>query len=304
MPNKHTNGVSDESAEVYTRAVKALRGAGVRFLIGGAYALTQYTGVQRRTKDLDVFCHPSEAERILDVLAQAGFQTTLPYPHWLGKAYSGKDYIDVIFSSSNGIAVVDEEWYTHAVQGEIFGLPVWFCPPEETIWSKAWVMDRERFDGADIAHLLRACGECMDWNRLMRRFGPEHWQVLLFHILHFGFVYPNERPKVPEGTMRTLLGRLACDVAGGAFSTDAAVERICRGTLFSGEQYRIDVEKWGYEDARVHPHGPLTLEDVQRPLPVPPPKPNERTNTDAGATTDARATDARVDLQPASRGGR
>lgn len=298
-PNKHLNGVSNESAEVYVRAVKALRDAGVRFLIGGAYALTQYTGVQRRTKDLDVFCHPNEAERILDVLSRAGFQTTLPYPHWLGKAYSGDDYVDVIFSSSNGIAVVDEDWYTHAVHGEIFGLPVWFCPPEETIWSKAWVMDRERFDGADIAHLLRACGESMDWERLMRRFGPEHYQVLLFHLLHFGFVYPNERPKVPEGTMRTLLDRLTGDVEGTAWS--AAAERVCRGTLFSGEQYRIDVEKWGYEDARVHPHGPLTLEDVQRPLPVPPPKPSV-TKTDAGATTDERATD--VELQPAPRGGR
>lgn len=264
--NANENGLPTRSAQTYARALRALKDARARFLIGGAYALAQYTGVTRRTKDLDVFCHPNDAERLLDILQRAGFHTTLPYPHWLGKAYAGDDYVDVIFGSSNGIAMVDEEWFRFAAHGELLGLPVLFCPPEETIWSKAWVMDRERFDGADIAHLLRACGEGLDWERLVRRFGESHWEVLLFHLLHFGFVYPGERPKIPERMLHALVERVREPRRNG---TDAPAG-LCRGTLFSGEQYRIDIEKWGYQDARVQPVGTLTAEDVGRPPPVPP----------------------------------
>jgi hypothetical protein len=58
---------------------------------------------------------------------------------------------------------------------------------EETIWSKAFVMERERYDGADIAHLLRASAERLDWHRLLERFDA-HWPVLLSHLILFGFI--------------------------------------------------------------------------------------------------------------------
>jgi len=49
---------------------------------------------------------------------------------------------------------------------------VGLTPVEEMLWSKAFVMERHRYDGADIAHLIRARGEHFDWNRLLQRFGP------------------------------------------------------------------------------------------------------------------------------------
>ncbi len=57
------------------------------------------------------------------------------------------------------------------------------------IWSKAFIMERERYDGADIAHLILACGRDLDWRRLLGRFG-RRWRVLLSHLVLFGFVYP------------------------------------------------------------------------------------------------------------------
>jgi hypothetical protein len=44
------------------------------------------------------------------------------------------------------------------------------------IWSKAFVMERERFDGADVAHLLRSMGPRLDWDRILRRF-DRYWEV-------------------------------------------------------------------------------------------------------------------------------
>jgi hypothetical protein len=52
------------------------------------------------------------------------------------------------------------------------------------IWQKAYVMERERFDGADIVHLLASCAPGIDWKRLMERFGPD-WRVLMSHLILF-----------------------------------------------------------------------------------------------------------------------
>ena len=99
------------------------------------------------------------------MLAAVGYRTELTDPRWLAKAYGGEDFIDVIFSSGNAIARVDDVWFERAMTAKIFGLTVQLCPPEETIWSKAFVMERERYDGADITHLLRAYGHRLDWER-------------------------------------------------------------------------------------------------------------------------------------------
>ena len=105
----------------------------------------------------------------------------MTFPHWLGKAYNPgpRDFIDVIFSSGSGIAVVDDAWFTHSVpEAEVLGIPRGCVPAEEMIWSKAFIMERERYDGNDVAHLLHARAAELDWSRVLRRFGP-HWRVLL-----------------------------------------------------------------------------------------------------------------------------
>ncbi len=88
-----------------------------------------------------------------------GYRTESRFPHWLGKAHSGDDFVDIIFSSGNGVATVDDDWFAHAVGRGVLGLAVQLCPVEETIWSKAFVMERERYDGADVAHILPPCAE-------------------------------------------------------------------------------------------------------------------------------------------------
>src|SRR5262249_21304534 len=156
------------------------------------------------------------------------------------------------FSSGNGLARVDDEWFAQAVDGEVLGLPVKLCPVEEMIWSKAFVMERERFDGADVMHLLRAQAEHRDWPRLLARFGADG-PVLPSHLLLFGFVYPSERERIPAAVMRDLLGRAQAEV-GNAPSKG----RVCQGTLLSREQYLPDVGQWSYADARRTPRASMT----------------------------------------------
>jgi hypothetical protein len=238
-----------ETAACYRDAIAALSAAALPFLIGGAYAFARYTGITRHTKDFDVFVLRRDVERALAALAAAGYTTELTFPHWLGKAFRGEDYIDVIFSSGNGLAAVDEEWFAHAVAEEVLGLPVRLVPPEEMLWSKAFVMERERYDGADITHLLRVTAAELDWPRLLRRFG-EHWRALLSHLILFGYVYPAEARNVPRWVMADLLARLEAEL-----DAPPVAEGITRGPLLSRAQYLVDVDVWGYRDPRLEANG-------------------------------------------------
>jgi hypothetical protein len=244
------------SLTLYRRTLRLLQACKIDFLVGGAYSFARYTGIERHTKDFDIFVRPGDCHRVLQLLAQVGFCTELRFPHWLGKAYCGDNYIDVIFSSGNGVARVDDGWFRHAVASDVLDVPVLLCPVEETIWSKSFVMERERYDGADIAHLIRTSGATMDWRRLLDRFGP-NWRVLLAHLVMFGFVYPGQRQAVPVWVQDELLGHLRLEASQP--STDAS---DCRGTLISRAQYLVDVEHWGYRDARLAPAGTMTPSDV------------------------------------------
>ncbi|MEA2525497.1 MAG: hypothetical protein QOF73_2724 [Thermomicrobiales bacterium] len=260
LPSACRGGTSfvsiSDSDDFYRQMVQALTDAGAPFLVGGAYAFARYTGIERHTKDFDIFVRPSDVDAVLGVLAGAGCSTELTYPHWLAKAYRGEDFVDVIFSSGNGVAVVDDEWFAHAVEAEVLGRSVLLCPAEETLWSKAFVMERERFDGADVAHLLLWTSAQLDWHRLLRRFG-QNWPVLMAHITLFGFSFPSEADRVPDWVTRELLGRAACGLWKPVNG-----ERVCRGTILSREQYLIDVQEWGYRDGRLPPDGRMTEAEI------------------------------------------
>jgi len=249
---------ADPSAfRFYQHALEVLEAARVPFLLGGAYAFGHYTGITRHTKDLDLFVRPSHVEQTLGALHTAGYRTEQLFSHWLGKAFHGNDFVDIIFGSGNGLCPVDDDWFSHAARGTVLGANVLLVPAEEMIWQKAFIMERERFDGADVNHLLRARGRRLDWERLQARFGA-HWRVLLGHLVIFGFVYPHERDCVPAPVMTALVNRLQSEPAS------AAEAGLCLGTVLSRTQYLTDIEEWGYADPRAEPYGPLSREQVAR----------------------------------------
>jgi hypothetical protein len=224
-------------------ALRALAGSRVPFLVSGAYAFFEYTGIFRDTKDLDLFIREGDLEDALRVLESAGFRSHVEDPTWIAKGFRGEWYVDLIFSSGNGVATVDDLWFEHARTGCVMGVDVLLSPPEEMIWSKAFVLERERYDGADVNHLFRAMGEELDWDRLLFRF-DRYWEVLLSHLLLFRFAYPGERTRVPDRVMAALLARAEAELG-----TDHP-RPLCRGNLISRAQYDHDLTQLGYEDGR------------------------------------------------------
>src|SRR4051812_9416269 len=224
----------DRETGFYRHVLQTLNASGVPVLVGGAYAMAHYTGIERRTKDLDLFLLRRDYDRATRALTQAGYLTEPKFPHWLGKVHSSPFCVDLIFDSGNGLTPVDEAWFRHAVDAHVLDVPAKLMPVEEIIASKAFIMERERYDGADIAHLLRARAATLDWPRLMQRIGT-NWRVLLSHVILFGFVYPSQRDDVPASVMDELLERLRDEMA-----SPAPRHPVCRGTLLSREQYLHD----------------------------------------------------------------
>jgi predicted nucleotidyltransferase len=250
--------VAPDTASFYRRALRLLVDAGVPFLVGGAFAHACFTGIRRSTKDLDLFIRRSDFERIAALLQAQGWRSEMTYPHWLAKVYAGEDFIDLIFNSGNGLTPVGDHWFEDNAMADVLGVPVRVANIEDSMLSKAFIMERERFDGADIAHLLLLNADRLDWKGLVERFG-EHWRVLLAHVSLFGFIYPGEKHRIPGWVTAELARRLASEAHAPA---PAADPHVCAGTLLSREQYLHDVEQLGYIDGRLTPVSTMTPEDV------------------------------------------
>ena len=255
LGNPHDQSTVTRKA-FYRIVLEHLNESNVPYLVGGGYCLERYTGICRDDRDLDILVRPADATGVLKAMRDRGHRTELCFSHWLAKVFGENDIVDVIFSSGNGVCRVDNQWFEHAVASEILGISVNLCPAEELIWTKAFIMERERYDGADIAHLLRTCGAQLDWSRLLRRF-EHHWRVLLSHLILFRFIYPDEGDRVPFWVTRHLLERIQ-----DGNNEPSGDHRLCRGTLLSRSQYLADVEAWGYKDARQLPTGSMTPEEA------------------------------------------
>ena len=227
----------DDPQAIYAAGLRALVDSKVPFLVGGGYALFTYLGRWRTTKDIDVFVQAQDLERSLVALARAGFLVEVTDAAWLGKARRAEALIDVIFCSYNGLFPVDESWHRNAREAIVLGVPVRVVGPEEIIVSKSFVAARDRFDGADVSWLIRAVGDTIDWERIEALMG-EHWQVLLWQILHFLYVFPGERKLVPADLMARLLMRLRREMS-------AQPEATCRGPMLDPKLYQSQIDLVG-----------------------------------------------------------
>src|SRR5690606_25161499 len=59
---------NETAMRVYREALTRLCECQVPFLVAGAYALQNYTGIARHTKDLDIFVRRDDSREVLDAL--------------------------------------------------------------------------------------------------------------------------------------------------------------------------------------------------------------------------------------------
>jgi hypothetical protein len=258
---KPTNGmtksgppqIKSEEQEVFRRALRALEECSADFLIGGAFAKYFFTGLWRFTKDMDVFIKPSDLKLVLEVLAEAGFETEVTNPKWLAKATEGDYLIDIIFGSGNGLIQVDDSFFDGAIETDLFGFQVPIMPVEEVIAMASHVASRDRFDASDIAHLILQKEGLVDWGRVLNRLGGDRL-LLLWHLLFFDYVYPGHPEYLPQELMSEIFEEMK-----KRWSDPPVNKKYSRGTLLDSQAFAVDVCEWGYEDPR--PAQPLVDEE-------------------------------------------
>jgi hypothetical protein len=236
--------IPEEEREKYKRALAALNRSGVPYIVSGAYAIYEHTGIYRETKDLDLFLQPEHIVEAARALRAEGFRTRLEQPHWLAKATLGDHFVDLIFGMGNGLALIDEDWYRHSKPAILAANPVRVAPIEELIWHRLFINERHRQDMADIAHLILCQGSAIDWDRLVRKTG-EHWPLLLAQLQMFAYIYPEARSFIPDSLVEELLGRARQDL-----TRPRSGELVTRGPLISRFSFSIDVNEWGMLDLR------------------------------------------------------
>jgi hypothetical protein len=231
------SAVAEEQGRLFRDVLEALEASRVPYAVSGAFALRQHTGICRFTKDLDLFLSAKHCADALACLRRAGMECDITDPVWLYKARRDGFFVDLITGMSNGLIAVEDKWIERARPAVVHGVQTRVLAPEELVASKLFVARRERFDGADIAHVIYGTYGSFDWQRELELVG-EHWEMLLWALVLFRYVYPAQTHYVPEKVWRELLRRFEAQVR----NPDTRAE--FRGSLIDDKMFAIDVDEW------------------------------------------------------------
>jgi hypothetical protein len=229
--------IPQEQSALFREVLTALEEKHVSYAVSGAFALRQHTGICRLTKDLDLFMTACTCIRILPYLRERGFACEVVDPVWLAKAHKGDFFVDLITGMSNGVLNVEDSWIERASPAVVHGIKTRVLAPEELVASKVFVTRRERFDGADIAHIIYGTYPNFDWNRELELIG-EHWEMLLWSLMLFRYVYPAQTYYVPDSIWKNLLQRLESEIA------NPDPKATFRGSLVDENMFAIDLKEW------------------------------------------------------------
>lgn len=233
-----------EEEEIFRQSLRVLNEIGIPYAVGSAFARHVYTGIWRETKDLDVFVRPEDLKKALEALKGAGFETEVLVQHWLAKARKKKHVIDLIFGAGHGQFRVDDKFFHHSIRREIVDVETYLVPVEEMIAFAMFVNTRQRFDGSEVAHLIRSRQGKLDWKRLVERLGV-HRQLLLWYLILFDYVYPGHSDYLPQQLMVELFEEMQ-----ERWSIPFYGETAFRGTLIDPFSFMVDIEDWEYQDIR------------------------------------------------------
>jgi len=250
--------IPDQQQSLFREILELLEKEGVSFAVAGAFALREHTGICRDTKDLDLFLTPASAAIALQHLQKKGFDCEVCDPVWLFKARRDGFFVDLITGMSNAAIVVEDWWIEQASPAWVEGVQTRVLAAEELVASKLFIARRERFDGADIAHVIYGTRGKIDWQRILRMVG-EHWEMLLWALVLYRYVYPAQTHYVPKEVWADLVSRfrdaVSCPNPTAPF----------RGSLVDDKQFAIDVNEWGlanlmqeYRDRRLKSVPPTT----------------------------------------------
>jgi hypothetical protein len=186
---------------IYSAVLRHARGRGVRFAMSGGFTSSFYTAMWRNTKDMDLCVLPREREAMIEATREAGLHDLYdekPYDRrWIYRATRDGVIVDTIWQLANFRGEVDEAWLERGPEITLHGEALKLVPPEEMIWSKIHIVQRERCDFPDVINLLYSTGAALDWGRLVSRLAGEE-RLLASVLLLFSWLAPGRARAFPE----------------------------------------------------------------------------------------------------------
>jgi hypothetical protein len=144
---------------------------------------------------------PEDRDGVIRALAAAGLEDyfdRLPYDRsWIYRASRGDIIVDAIWAMANHRATVADDWLRRGPEVTIRGEILRAIPVEELIWSKLYVLQRDRCDWGDVFNLLEAQAGLMDWEHLLDRL-QEDQPLLASALAVFGWLSPERVDEVPS----------------------------------------------------------------------------------------------------------
>jgi len=201
VPQPWGHRLPEAEWRVYQRVMHEARSAGIGFAFGGAFATAVYTGELRNTKDFDFYILPKDRENMKEAMDRAGltdYFDRLSYDRsWIYRASEGDVIVDAIWAMANQRSAVDTLWLSHGPLVEIRGEQLRAIPVEELIWSKLYVLQRERTDWGDVLNLIAAQADFIDWDRLLDRLSADA-PLLTAVLAVFAWLDPNRARSIPD----------------------------------------------------------------------------------------------------------
>ena len=200
-PQRMEDFVPRSEWRIYRKVIALAKKRGVKFALSGGFAASFYTGFWRNTKDMDLCVVPQDRDVMVQITSEAGMHDLYeekPYDRgWIYRATHEGVIVDTIWQLANYRGEVDEAWLTLGPEVTVHGDTVRLVPPEEMIWSKIHVVQRERCDFPDIINMLYACGTSLDWTRLIQRLDGEA-RLLASVVVLFSWLAPGRARRFPE----------------------------------------------------------------------------------------------------------
>jgi len=144
----------------------ALNDVGIPWALGGGLACWARGGPETE-HDLDFFVKPEDAERALQVLAEAGFRPEKPPEGWLYKAWDEGVLVDLIFDPTG--VTVDDAFIEGAGETEVHAVKMRVLRPEDVLVTKLLALKEHSLDYESLLETARAVREQIDWGEVRRR---------------------------------------------------------------------------------------------------------------------------------------
>lgn len=201
------DAISREQEIIYETVLEGAVARGIPFAMCGAFAVGFYTGQWRDTKDLDLTILARDREAMIEVLTAAGlhdYYDELPYDRgWIYRGSGNGAIVDIIWAMANRRAFFDETFVNESPKTEFLGIPVQVIPPEELIWDKLYIMQRQRCDWPDLLNVIHSTAGTLDWDRLLARIDEDTW-LLAGVMATYRWLCPGRASAIPARVWQRL----------------------------------------------------------------------------------------------------